>query len=122
MSILSRFLFLVCSIRKTYRPAPRRRRVGHALCVEALEDRTLPSAYVMTTTADSGAGSFRDAITQVNADTSHALYASPSNPSVDEIDFNITVASDVRLHGQRLRTGHGDGQRRQQRRRLWRGQ
>jgi hypothetical protein len=55
----------------------------------------LPSAYVVTTTADSGPGSLRDAINQVNADTSHTLYASPSNPNVDEIDFNITAASDA---------------------------
>jgi hypothetical protein len=49
----------------------------------------------MTTTADSGSGSLRDAINQINADTSHTLYPSPSNPSVDEIDFNITAASDA---------------------------
>jgi parallel beta-helix repeat protein len=59
--------------------------------VELLEDRALPSAYVVTTTADSGPGSLRDAINQVNADTSHTLYASPSNSSVDEIDFAITA-------------------------------
>jgi parallel beta-helix repeat protein len=53
-----------------------------------------PAPYVVHTTADSGAGSLRDAITQVNADASHS-YASPSNPSVDEIDFNITAASDT---------------------------
>jgi hypothetical protein len=47
------------------------------------------------TTADSGPGSLRDAITQIDADTSHTLYASPSNPSVDEIDFAITAASDT---------------------------
>jgi hypothetical protein len=50
---------------------------------------------VVTTTADSGPGSLRDAITQINLDTTHTLYASPSNPSVDEIDFNITAASDT---------------------------
>jgi hypothetical protein len=50
---------------------------------------------VVTTTADSGPGSLRDALNQVNADTSHALYASPSNPSVDEIDFAVTAASDT---------------------------
>jgi hypothetical protein len=50
---------------------------------------------VVTTTADSGPGSLRDAINQINADTGHTLYASPSNPSVDEIDFNITAASDT---------------------------
>jgi hypothetical protein len=54
-----------------------------------------PSPYVVTTTADSGPGSLRDAITQINADTSHALYPSPSNPNVDEIDFDVTAASDT---------------------------
>jgi hypothetical protein len=63
--------------------------------LERLEDRTLLSAYLVTTTADSGPGSLRDAITQINADTNHTLYASPSNPNVDEIDFNITAASDT---------------------------
>jgi streptogramin lyase len=63
--------------------------------LEVLEDRTLLSPYIVTTTADSGPGSLRDAITQINADTNHALYASPSNPNVDEIDFNITAASDA---------------------------
>jgi hypothetical protein len=69
--------------------------------LEALEDRTLLSAYIVTTTADNGdntnpiAGSLRDAIMHVNADTNHTLYASPSDPSVDEIDFNITAASDT---------------------------
>jgi parallel beta-helix repeat protein len=53
------------------------------------------SPYLVTTTADSGPGSLRDAITQVNADTSHTLYTSPSNSNVDEIDFNITAASDT---------------------------
>jgi uncharacterized delta-60 repeat protein len=51
--------------------------------------------YVVTTTADSGPGSLRDAINQINADTNHAIYTRPSNPNVDEIDFNITAASDT---------------------------
>src|SRR5262249_38208068 len=72
---------------------PRRPRTS--LILEALEERMVLSAYLVTTTADSGPGSLRDAITQVNADTNHALYASPSNPSVDEIDFAITGASDT---------------------------
>jgi titin len=63
--------------------------------LEVLEDRTLLSPYLVTTTADSGPGSLRDAITQVNADTSHTLYPSPGNPGVDEIDFGITAASDT---------------------------
>jgi hypothetical protein len=64
------------------------------LQVELLEDRTVP-AYIVTTTVDSGLGSLRDAITKINADTSHTLYASPGNPNADEIDFNITAASDA---------------------------
>jgi hypothetical protein len=67
------------------------------LRLESLEDRTLPSAYLVTTTADIGAGSLRDAITQINADTNHTLYPSPTNPSVDEIDFTITALSDTGL-------------------------
>jgi hypothetical protein len=62
--------------------------------LEQLEDRMLLSAYLVTTTADSGAGSLRDAITRVDADTNHALYASP-NPGVEEIDFGITAATDT---------------------------
>jgi titin len=64
------------------------------LRLELLADRTVP-AYVVTTTANSGFGSLYDAITQINLDTNHTLYASPGNPSVDEIDFAITAASDV---------------------------
>jgi hypothetical protein len=82
---------------RTHRSGPlhhtQRSRVVPAL--EALEQRALPSAYVVSTTADSGPGSLRDAINQTNADTSYVLYASPGNPSVDEIDFNITAASDT---------------------------
>src|SRR5437868_14457888 len=73
---------------RSRRKAPSRVRPG----VHVLEDRVLPSAYVVTTTADSGPGSLRDAIVQVNLDTSHTLYASPSNPSVDEIDFAIPAS------------------------------
>src|SRR5262249_22983994 len=54
-----------------------------------------PSAYVVTTTADSGPHSLRDAINQINADARHNLYVSSSNPTVDEIDFDITAACDT---------------------------
>jgi hypothetical protein len=63
--------------------------------VRELEDRSLLSAYLVATTADSGTGSLRDAINQVNADTNHTMYASPGNPNVDEIDFAITAPSDA---------------------------
>jgi hypothetical protein len=63
--------------------------------LERLEDRAVPAAYLVNTTADSGPGSLRDAITQVNADTNHALYGSPGNQAVDEIDFAVTATSDT---------------------------
>jgi hypothetical protein len=81
------------STRKTRRT--RKPLAGRKLFLEHLEERTVLSPYIVTTTADTGPGSLRDAITQVNADTSHTLYTSPSNSSVDEIDFNITAASDT---------------------------
>jgi hypothetical protein len=79
-----------------YQPSRRHRktRLLTRLRIHALEDRILPSAYLVTTTADSGPGSFRDAIAQVNIDINHAQYNSPSEPGVDEIDFAITAASD----------------------------
>jgi titin len=82
-----------CAAARPGRIRPRRHASPPRL--ERLEDRAVPSAYLVTTTADGGTGSLRDAIAQVNADTSHTLYPSVSNASVDEIDFNITVASDM---------------------------
>src|SRR5262249_54943515 len=82
------------------RAAKWRRRVDPFLPrVELLEDRALPSAYFVTNTAATGSGSLRDATHQINTDTSHTLYASPSDPSVDEIDFGITAASDAAAGG-----------------------
>jgi hypothetical protein len=62
------------------------------LLVELLEDRTLPSAYVVTTTSDSGPGSLRDAITQTNLDTNHTLYPSTADPTKDAIAFDIPTS------------------------------
>ena len=68
------------------------RKLRTTLSLELLEDRTLLSAYIVTTTADAGPGSLRDAITQINADTSHTMYASPTDPTKDEIDFDIPTS------------------------------
>jgi hypothetical protein len=83
---------------KTRRRKPSARagsRQRTCLRLESLEGRTLLSAYVVTTTADSGPGSLRDAIIQVSNDVSHTVYPSPGNPNVDEIDFAITAGSDT---------------------------
>ena len=47
-------------------------------CLEALEDRTVPTTFTVVNTADSGAGSFRQAILDANA-----------NPGADTITFDI---------------------------------
>lgn len=93
---LNRHLQLVPT-RRTLRRVDRKRTWTHSLCLEKLEDRTLLSAYIVTTTADSGPGSLREAITQVNNDTTdHILrYPSPTDPTRDEIDFNINAVSDT---------------------------
>jgi len=59
--------------RWTNRRERRRGRRSQLLFFELLEERTVLSPYVVFTTADSGPGSLRDAINQVNADTSHTL-------------------------------------------------
>jgi hypothetical protein len=45
--------------------------------------------YLVTTTADSGPGSLRDAINHVNADSNDNLYTSAADPARDEIAFDI---------------------------------
>src|SRR5687768_11223100 len=50
-------------------------------CVEPLEDRLAPAIYTVTNTANAGAGSLRDCITQANA-----------NAGADQIWFNIPGA------------------------------
>jgi len=92
---MSRYFRRPHSVRET-RTGQRKLR-QRPLRLEALENRIVLTAlpYMVTTTADIGAGSLRDAITQINLDTNHALYASPGNPGVDEIDFKITADSDT---------------------------
>jgi hypothetical protein len=72
--------------------ASRRRPAFRRPLLEELEARALPSAYVVTTTADGGPGSLRDAINQINADTTGQYLGSQG---VDEIDFDLTAASDT---------------------------
>src|SRR5438874_2208104 len=80
---------------RTPRRTPCQRSAADKLFLERLEDRTLLSPYLVTTTADAGPGSLRDAINQVNLDANHSLYASPSNAAVDEIDFAVSAGSDT---------------------------
>ncbi len=69
-------------------PASRRKPSSrYRLMLELLEVRTLLSAYSVITTADSGAGSLRDAITQINNDTTGQYLGSHG---VDEIDFAVS--------------------------------
>jgi parallel beta-helix repeat protein len=61
-----------------------RRRTAVSLVLETLEDRTVPSTFVVTTNADSGAGSLRQAI--LNADT---------HPGNNRIVFNLSSGHNV---------------------------
>ncbi|MCA9034843.1 MAG: hypothetical protein KDA91_06935, partial [Planctomycetaceae bacterium] len=63
------------------RPANSRRSRRRTWRAQSLEDRTLLAVFTVTTTADSGPGSLRDAITQANVDT-----------AADTIEFNIPGA------------------------------
>src|SRR5215831_17203556 len=64
--------------RRSRRCTSRSQRYGRRPQLESLEDRCLPSVYVVTNVNDDGVGSLRQAILDVNADS-----------SPDTIDFNI---------------------------------
>ncbi len=64
--------------RHSHRRSPARRSRRARCRIQSLEDRALLAVFTVTTTADSGAGSLRDAITQANVDT-----------AADTIEFNI---------------------------------
>jgi hypothetical protein len=74
---------------RTSRPAPARPRPGKRLrpCFEALEDRLVPTFVPVTTNLDSGPGSLRDAITQVNA----------SADQFNDISLSSGLASPIKL-------------------------
>ncbi len=67
--------------RKFRLPMRRKSTASYRLTLEALEDRFLPSTFTVLNALDSGAGSFRAALTQVNAD---------ANPGTDKIKFAIS--------------------------------
>jgi hypothetical protein len=67
--------------RRPFRPTFRRSTLAGrraALRVESLEDRTTPATFTVTTTADAGPGSLRQAILDANADSDQ-----------DDITFNL---------------------------------
>lgn len=66
------------AVRDTSNQSSRKRAHSPRPSVEFLEDRTLPSTFSVLNTADSGAGSLRQAILDANA-----------NPGADLIRFNI---------------------------------
>jgi hypothetical protein len=76
-SIRKSLAFMIDSTRSKRAPKHRLREGGR-LRMEALEDRRVLATFTVTNVLDSGAGSFRDAITQAN-----------STVGVDTIAFNI---------------------------------
>ncbi len=69
---------------RTRRAADRVRRVAHRPVLEVVEDRVLLAYFAVTTTADSGPGSLRAAITSAD-----------SNPGLNVIDFDLPANSSL---------------------------
>lgn len=76
------------SSNKSYRSTSARKGVRRFTLPELLEARTMLSAYHVTTSADGGAGSLRDAITQINL---------LNSPDVDTIDFAMIDGTMISL-------------------------
>ena len=95
------------SFLKTSRPRSSRRipavrqRKGSRLTVEALEDRTVPSTFLVTTTADNGAGSLRSALLAANAvsgaDT--ILFSSSVHGTITLTSGELSITDDLTIAG-----------------------
>ena len=89
--------------RLPYRTAPNRsRRKPVRLRVEALEDRLTPSTFVVQTTADTGPGSLRDAITQANTNTDpfHIISFAPNVTGTISLGSALPdLAADISIDG-----------------------
>ena len=79
-------LWLALTAPAPRKSAPRRRPAFRRPLLERLEDRALPSAYVVTTTADSGPGSLRQAILDANT----AGTGTAANPDLIAFDIPTT--------------------------------
>jgi hypothetical protein len=91
-------------------PAPRtgRTKPGHARrapALECLSDRIVPSAFHVSTLADTGAGSLRAAVAQANA-----------HPGADVIVFDDGLTGTIALTGRRGRSHRRPEDRRPRRR------
>ncbi|MEW4488597.1 hypothetical protein AB1L42_10975 [Thalassoglobus sp. JC818] len=86
------------------RPTTTRRKNQSVRETESLESRTLLSAVMVTSSADSGDGSFRDAIEQANADSS--ITKIKFKNSVDLVNLESTVeftgAQDLKIDGKNV--------------------
>jgi hypothetical protein len=78
------------SCSRTLRRLQRRKlAASHRLTLESMETRVVPSTFTVVNTNDSGTGSFRAAITQVNAD---------AGTRTDRIKFAITGTGPFIIH------------------------
>src|SRR5262245_31481223 len=73
------------------------------LWVRALEDRTVPALFSVTTTADSGAGSLRQAITDANgnfgSDSIVFDAAKFATPQIITLSSTLTITDSVMITG-----------------------
>src|ERR1700730_15398927 len=78
-----------------------RKRTRAPLTVELLEDRTVPTTYVVTNNADSGLGSLRQAILNANAHrgADRIVFQIPSLPTISLVSALPTITDAVTIDG-----------------------
>src|SRR5262249_12555257 len=82
-------------------PPVRQQRNVSRLAVEALEDRTVPSTFLVTNTADSGPGSLRSAVLAANAMSgADAIFFGPRvHGTISLTSGELSITDDLTIAG-----------------------
>jgi hypothetical protein len=96
-----KFLEGICGYQQAVRPAGKRRSSTSSLRLEVLEDRTVPSTFVVTNANDAGAGSLRQAILDSDAAAgTNRIVFQISGPTVINLQSALpTITESVTIDG-----------------------